>query len=260
MSKILQFESPPHKDLVFVILKCPYTTYKDSELTRKLFEKTVCLKYEGYFSKHDIGVQPVDGTDFLADHLLICENKNDDLTPLLGSKTLPLDVCPPNNIDWTIETFLRKENHEEHLCYLQEQMKRIEKKKKRISYHSSWTNHPKPQNDKETRNILKEMFPAITYHHHKEDNIQELLGLGVPQYKTHRYFYKWGYKPAHKDGRELEPVNFRVLNNIPGIFMHLQEWSPYAKEMADKYHALWDNRIIIGESDREMRKKVNRIA
>jgi hypothetical protein len=250
-----------HNNLELVILQCPYTTYLDDQQTRQMLEQTIKLKYTGYFNKHDRGVQPVDGTDFLSDHVLICKrNEQDELIPLLGSKFLPYDVCGPNNIDFTVEAFLKKEEHHPHLCYLQKELLRANYQNKRVCYHSSWTTHPNATSDREFNKTLKKIFMASSLLYCQEFQVDELYGLGVPKYRTDQFFYTWGYERVAVAGQDLADINFRVLNSISGVFMHLKEFSPDAYKYAEVFNEIWKRKTVIGLSDGQARQRDQQLA
>ncbi len=236
------------KNLVMVILKCPYLNWHNKN-TRELFTKMISLKLEGYQRKHFFGVMPIDQTDYIANHLLICKKeKNGDLIPISGVKSLPYDFCKVFRTDFTIELFLKKDNQLEHLHYVQNLIKESQESQRRISYYSSWTQSPSIRSDFELVQILKELFAAMTVLHHREEKTPDLLGLGLPKFKTDSFFYSWGFERAKLDKKELVNIPLRFLGGIDCVVMHLKHYSDYAKEMSNKYLNVWMNRVSVGKS------------
>jgi len=130
------------------------------------------------------------------------------------------------------------------------------KNKREISYYSSWTIHPKIRENKLNVKFLKEVLTAVTLLHHKEQQVHELLGLGVPRFKTNEYFTTWGYEEVKYQGKLLPRIYIETYSNVEVVFMHLKEFSNYAYLMSEKYLNLWKERIKIGDKlDFEKLKK-----
>ena len=236
--------------LQVVVLKCPYANWKNP-VTRKTFNDVISLKLDGYHDKHFFGVMPIDGADFLTDHILVCwRDDSGDLVPILGVKSLSYEICAPFFTDFTIESFLKKGEHWQHLERLNQILKSCEEKKQRISYYSSWTISPSVMDNRALITLLKDLFTACTVLHHREEGISELLGLGVPKFRTEHFFYKWGFERVEQCGHGLPNIPFRVLGGIDGVFIHLKKYSDFALSCAEKLEHFWKNRISIGVSPR----------
>ena len=238
-------------NLRVVVLKCPYANWHDPA-TQQLFSKMVSLKLSGYQPKHFFGVMPIDGTDFLADHLLICEENPEtgELLPILGVKSLSYGICEPFCTDFTIDAFLRKGGHKSHLQSLHEILEDCRKGGREIAYYSSWTVAPKANRDRELMALLKELFAAVTFHHHHQEGIDELLGLGVPKYRTDQFFISWGFERVRNKERELDNIPFRILGGIDGVFIHLKNYSRMVLESAAMHRDAWEERITVGKAPR----------
>lgn len=254
MAKILNFSKKINPRLKIIELKCPYASYKDDESVRKFYELMVCLKLEGYFSRHRRGCQPVDDSDFIADHVLICEETAEGLIPLLGSKFLPRDICQNNNIDFTIAKLMQDISFTQHYEYIALETMRAFNERKRVSYHGSWTMHP-DINKHPIRNQLKDIFAAISVHYCNDQGINELYGIGLPKLKTDTFFYNWGYERAKRGASILEEFPVKFLHSMPGVLMHLKNFNEFANQLAHEYRSLWENREVVGISDYESRNK-----
>ena len=236
--------------LKLVVLKCPYTTWHDP-VTQYFFNKTIELKIDGYQRKHFYGVLPFDQTDFVADHLLICTDDKYDvknLIPISGVKSLPHDICNPFKIDFTVSAFFKKSNQLKHLASVEESVAECLKANRRISYYSSWTQSPQIRKDPETVARMKEIFAAMTVFHHCEENITDLLGLGLPKFNTDQFFMNWGFERSTVNGAPVENVPLSFLDGIDCVLMHLRGYSDYAKSMTEKYMSLWSDRLVVGKS------------
>lgn len=235
------------ENLQVVILKCPYINWAQ-EKTQKFFSKMVSLKLKSYCEKHHVGVMPVDATDFISDHILICSSNNGELTPVLGVKSLDYERCKTFHVDFTIESFLKRGEHYEHLDFLYDTIKQCENNNRKISYYSSWATLPTVTRNRPLSNYLKKIFTGLTVLHHNEEGISDLLGLGVPKYRTDNFFYKWGFERVAHNGTDLENIPFFILGNIDGVFIHLKEYSQLALDCAEEALDLWEDRLVIGHN------------
>lgn len=252
------------KNIKLVILKCPYTTWHDP-ITQYFFVKTIELKIEGYQRKHFFGVMPFDQTDFVSDHLLICakDEKNNvvpisaaqplpfnvqTLKPISGVKSLAFDICNPFKLDFTVSAFFKKSNQPKHFASVQESIEECFKANRRISYYSSWTQSPLIRKNTEAVAVMKEIFAAMTVCHHREENITDLLGLGLPKFNTDKFFMNWGFERSTVQGEPVENVPLAFLDGIDCVLMHLRHYSDYAMQMTEKYAELWNDRLVVGQS------------
>ena len=228
-----------------VIIKCPYVNWSQKD-TQLYFSKMVSLKLKSYCEKHHVGVMPVDTTDFVADHILICSEEEGDLTPILGVKSLDYDRCNLFHIDFTIEAFLRKGGHQKHLKALYSILEKSKSKQEKISYYSSWAMRPEVSRDRPLATYIKKIYTGLTLLHHTHENIKHLLGLGVPKYRTDSFFYTWGFERISYDNHPLENIPFFILGNIDGVFIHLENYSQVAMDCAEEALEFWENRLVIG--------------
>ncbi len=229
-----------------VILRCPYTNM-DDPLTRELFTKMMYLKYKGYGNRHYAGTLPLDGTDYVADHPLICvRDEKLGLIPITGSKVISYDTCKFFNLDFALESCFKKGNNKVHLDTMNNIINTAQNSGKKIVYHGGYTIDPEIVKTDEDRALARELFIAVTTLYFKENKITELLGFGVPKYKTELFFYQWGYERCSLNGSELESFPVYFLPGCDGILMHLKEFSPAVIDLSDKYRFIWKNKTDLG--------------
>lgn len=230
-----------------VILRCPYMNMSDP-FTRDLFIKMMYLKYKGYGNRHLAGALPLDATDYVADHPLVCiRDEKLGLIPITGSKVISYDTCKFFNMDFALESCFKKGNNQVHLDELYKIINASQNKNKTIAYHGGYTIDPEIVKTEEDRAIARELFIGSTTLYFKENNISELLGFGVPKYKTELFFYQWGYERCAINGSELEAFPVYFLPGCDGILMHLKEFSSTVLEISDKYRFLWKQKTDLGK-------------
>jgi hypothetical protein len=204
---------------------------------------------------------PIDGSDFVTDHILVCsENSDGSFIPLLGSKSLPYDICGLFHLDFTIEKLLRSSGCHQHIEGLSKILEECRLSQRRISYFSSWTILPSVRKDLELVQTLKEIYAATTVLHHQEQNISDLLGLGLPKFHTEEFFFKWGFEKVELPRPEEEKLRLSSFGGIDAVFMHLKSYSDYALGMAKKYQNLWNSRINLGITVRDLNNQKIKIA
>lgn len=246
------------KNLKIVILKCPYINWKSSA-TQECFAKVVDLKLKSYCEKHHLGVMPVDTTDFICDHILVCEEEGDSLTPILGVKSLDYSRCDIFHVDFTISAFLKNGGHAEHLTALNEILDQCRQKDEKIAYYSSWAMLPEVTRNRPLATSLKNIFTGLTVLHHTHEGIAQLLGLGVPKYRTDQFFKTWGFDQVAREGQVLDNIPFFILGDIDGVFIHLKQYSEFALDCADNTMDMWKNRLVIGDSPRKEKSESSQL-
>ncbi len=229
-----------------VILRCPYMNMNDPQ-TRDLFTKMMHLKYKGYGNRHNEGTLPLDATDYIADHPLVCvRDEKLGLIPITGSKVVNYTSCRFFNMDFALESAFKKGNNKTHLDEMYSIISKAQANKTRIVYHGGYTIDPEIVKTEQERAVARELFIAATTLYFQENEITELLGFGVPKYKTELFFYQWGYERCKVNGIELEAFPVYFLPGCDGILMHLKHFSPTVLNLSDKYKFLWKNKKEIG--------------
>jgi hypothetical protein len=229
-----------------VILRCPFMNM-DNPLTRELFIKMMHLKYKGYGNRHLAGTLPLDATDYVADHPLVCiRDERLGLIPITGSKVISYETCKFFNLDFALESCFKKGNNTVHLETLYKIINDSQDNNNKIAYHGGYTIDPHLVKTDEERAIVRELFIASTTLYFKENNITELLGFGVPKFKTEQFFYHWGYERCSVQGTQLDSFPVYFLPGNDGILMHLKEFSNSVLDISDKYRFIWKDKTDLG--------------
>ena len=229
-----------------VILRCPYVNM-DNAASRELFTRMMHLKYKGYGNRHLAGTLPLDATDYVADHPLVCvRDPKLGLIPITGSKVIGFETCRFFNMDFALESCFKKGNNFVHLDTLYSIINKAQDNGKNIVYHGGYTIDPEIVKTDEDRALARELFIAATTLYFQENKISELIGFGVPKYKTELFFYQWGYERCAVNGAELPSFPVYFLPGCEGILMHLKNYSSSVIETSHKYKFLWNDKIEQG--------------
>jgi hypothetical protein len=92
---------PSGGKLKIIVLNSPYDTIQNP-LTQSLLAKTIAMKIAGYRKHYPYGVLPADSYDFVATHLILCEENNGDYEPLMGMKFTTYERCKIHNLEFPI--------------------------------------------------------------------------------------------------------------------------------------------------------------
>lgn len=243
-----------------VILRSPYLNLNNPQ-TMDLFSKMMHLKYKGYGNRHTLGTLPLDTTDFVADHPLIClRDEKLGLIPISGSKVITYDTCKFFNLEFAMESCFKKEGKIEHLNALTQIINNCKAADKSIAYHGGYTIDPSMIKTESEREKVREIFMGITALYFQENKVSELLGLGVPKFKTENYFYQWGYERCTSADSNLSEFPLYFLPGVNGVMMHLKEFSSNILEISLKYKFIWNNKIELGLPIEMSTKAINQAA
>lgn len=228
-----------------VILETPYDTWFEKG-AQELFSKMIGLKFTGYLKEHPYGSLPVDTSDFVANHLLVCDERNGELIPLMGYKTITLSRCRTHQLTFPALSLLSSSNAPtEHKQAVLEILNRCEANKIEVSYDSSWTIHPDARADRELTLELRDILTSVVSRYHREYEIPEILGLGVVKLKTAKLFATWGLEPMSVNGEPLPTFTLSSLQGAEVLLVHGKPFSETALALTERYANFWEERVTI---------------
>src|SRR4051812_31740164 len=78
--------------LKIIVLDCAYDTISEPA-TQEILGKVAALKIFGYRASHGYGILPVDSTDFVGKHTIVCEETPDGDRVLAATKSITIRCC-----------------------------------------------------------------------------------------------------------------------------------------------------------------------
>jgi hypothetical protein len=228
-------------NLRMVILNCPYDTWDQAE-TRDLFGKMASLKLRGYGSEYSYGVLPLDTTDFVGCHFMLCEDRRGQLQPIMACRMTTLERCRVHRLTFPALALAAMADTAQHVETVQAIVERCERRGSGIAYDGSLTIDPRIRRE---RRIVRDVFTAMFVLVHDAYGVQETIAGAVLRLKTGKYLSSFGYRALDRDGVPLAPVAVQPLLGEPVLLMHLAEFASDARAMADQYLRLWDRRLTI---------------
>jgi len=235
------------QDFQLVVIDSPYEIL-ERPLVEHLFTKMVGLKKQGYGSNYPHGVLPVDTTDFIATHVLLCQKKKDQsLLPIMGYKTITLEKCREYNLKFPGLTLVQNAQMPVHAQVVESIMQRCEQQAKGLAYLGSWTVDPifkeKLKNKQEPKANLREAFLAFYRQLYRQQNVAEVIIGGTLRFGTEKIFYGLGHRALALNGQELSPIKVAHLIKEPVLVMHSAAFNETSAEAEKKWQVVWDERI-----------------
>lgn len=244
------------QDFQLVIMDSPYEIVEQSVLVDHLFMQMMSLKKQGYEKHYQHGVLPVDTSDFVATHVLLCRRKRDQsLQPIMGYKTITLDRCQEFNLRFPGLSLVQNAQMPEHTKVVEDIMQRCEKEQKKLAYLGSWTVDPEYRKRPGPHEDLREAFKAFYRLLYREQNVAEVLIGGTLRFKTEKVFAELGHKALSQNGQELSHIHVAHLNKEPVLVMHSQEFNDSSKLAEQKWQDVWQERIHLEKELLQARQK-----
>lgn len=228
-----------------VELDCPYDSW-DEPKTKDLFHKAVSLKIRGYQAEYPYGVLPIDTSDFVGVHHLVCEERSDGLQPIMAYRTITSSRCKAHRMGFPPLTLMQLLKLPSHEIAIRNLLVEVEAANRVVGYASSLTIDPNYRGDP----LLKEILKATHVLYHREAGIRHVVGGGVLRFKVDSLYSFWGYDRLSYENIELPPVEVPfVMNEVTGFFV-LRDFSQQSLDFAEQYRALWNRRVrILPKSD-----------
>ena len=235
------------KKLKFVILDCPIDHWNDP-VVKNLFQKLIDLKLKGYRSRYGSAVLPIETVDFIATHVLTCEETADGLVPLMGNRCITTERCKRFNMKFPLLSLVEECQSPVHVQAIE---KFLHHTTKNSRYFGSWTGDPElAQTSPEFFKELFHMFYASQVYACPNAEKEEIFTCGNLVLKTERHIKFLGYDEFKDGDQALPPFSAFFISNHPSVvFKTSKGYSDLAKLDAEKYKQLWENRIIISSSD-----------
>jgi hypothetical protein len=241
-------------ELKIFIVECPYDTW-DQAPTQELFGKMVSLKLSGFRARHAYGVMPVDIYDYIATHLLVCEQTPQGLRVLMGYKTISYDRCKTHRVPFPmLAVFGKSPEAREHEQETQAILSRCETQGIPLAYTGSWTLDPAVRKDKGLADDLRSIFEAMYVFCPETYGFRELICGCVPRLKTDLLLEEWGQKRATKqNGELLPPVSVSHLQGDQVVMMHLKgEFTASVRARVERWRSLWESRTVVAVQNAEV--------
>lgn len=236
-----------------VLLSNPVSTW-DDPLTRDLFFQLISLKLKGYGRSYPDGVIAVDSVDFIADHLLLCEERRDGgLRVLMGYKSVLQSRCEHYHFPFPALPLLKSSKADQYIPKIEKILADAKKRGEELAYSSSWTIDEHAQQNRELNRYLRKLFTTMIVGYHRDHNIPQWMTCGVVRFRTDEYFNFLG-------GQALTDAFAQYsLEGEPVRMFHIAQHSEQALASAAENEHVWKNRLYIAPKT-EVTENVEKLA
>jgi hypothetical protein len=247
MSNVIQLH--PKKDFSeqyqIVILDCPYNSFQDVE-TQTLFSKFVAMKLAGYQKEYPYGVLPFGSYDMIATLVMLCE-KNADGTfePIMVFKSTSSERCEAFRLPFEMLELFRNPEAAEHKEATLNILASAKSRGVNVGYNSSWTILSKVRENKELVKLARDVTVMLLNNYYMTYGMKEVLIGGAVRFKVDQLQLFVGWKHLQHENKVLPAIGCPFLFGEQTALMHLTEFSQGAKDMAEQYKSLWENRVVI---------------
>ncbi len=246
--------------LRFVVLKSPFQMWMraDHDSFARLFHEMVGMKLRGYGKEYPAGVLPVDTSDLIATHLLVCDqDEKGELHPITGFKTTSLSDCLHHQIAFPALGLVQAAEAPQHIQAILAVMKAAQASGKSLSYTGSWTIEPNLRTNKQLTGQLIQMFRASYVFYHMDTKIDEVITGGTIRFKADSLLGNMGHDPLLLNGQQLPPIRVKHLFGEPVAVLHLKAFTKEAQEQSEPFQKLWRERIeISADSMSEVQRRL----
>lgn len=235
------------KDLKIVIMKSPFRLWAKGgdPAFATLFHEMIGLKLRGYGAEYPEGVMPVDTSDFIATHLLVCRTHGDRLVPLTGFKSTLLSDCEAHRVAFPALGLVQAAESAPHVSYVRQTMARVQAAGLTLAYTGSWTIEPELRRDRALAQELVALFKAMYVFHHLDEKVDEVFTGGTIRFKADVLLGRLGHDPIVHEGETLPPLRVRHLFDEPVSLLHLKSFTKSARDGVEPYRGIWENRLVI---------------
>lgn len=206
-----------------------------------LMGKVFHIKYETYGQVHAPGVIPVDKADFFATHLILCQESTDGLTPIFAYRSVTWERCLAHRQEFPALSVVQQDGNDVLTQKMKQVMELYKETPGSISWDSAWAQDPNVRVGKsaEQKEQLREITMAIGCLHHEAMDIPHMVTLGTLKVKTDVFFHTMGLRPLVDQQKFAYSAQFGSEVEV----YHGVGFSPQAKACAEKYRAIWDQRV-----------------
>ncbi len=256
----MDFEQIIRKKYRFVLLRCPYELM-DYSLVQNLLPKLIHFKTTGYRKEYDRHVLPFDTSDFIASHLLMCEQTSaGDLIPVLGMKSVTLKKCDDHRITLPMLGMLEGlQSTSDHKSVIQKMIEsyRSTHHEEKLAYNGSFTIHPRLREDKVLMKYLWEVSFSLMTNYYMEYQINHVIAVCATQFNVHKKKeqHGWNFIPDLSGGK-LNEYQSKCLFGASLVPMELTDVAVKGRETSEKFKDMWNDRIILDLEHLEELKKV----
>lgn len=239
-----------------VILDSLYDNIHDDQALQ-LFAKAARLKIQGYQGNYTFPVLPVDQTDFIATHILLCEKSATGLEPIMGYKIVTFDQCQRFKQEFPAFHVIGSQTSlPDHFTAIAAEVGQAQEGRERLGYIGSWTVRPNLDDKRTMARHCRDVSTATLVLMCRELGLTRGLTFAVRRFKVEKYHESMGLKPLEHEGKALEPFPYEAFfGELCSVsLLDTKAFSEEAKSMAVRYQDLWKERLVLRSDPAAVKK------
>jgi hypothetical protein len=227
-----------------VTLEQPLECFNDP-VAAALIRQTAQLRLSGYREEQTADFLPLDATDYVANHLIVCDESRGSMRPIMTYKFIELKKALHHRLEFPALTIARTSRRPDHERAVYRIMEECEARRRTLAYAGSWTISPEVRRDRAFVRILKDLTVALHPLYMQEYGIDESILVGVIKHRSPEVLARMGYVPLKLEGKVLPSFPWHFLNDDEVQMLHLNSFSTEALELAGQFRFLWKSRLRI---------------
>lgn len=230
-----------------VVLRSFYDTF-DSAKAQEAFSGMAALKLKGYLAEYPYGALPVDTTDFVATHFVLCRKRKISrapFEPIMAHKWVSSQRCSAHNLHFPAVTILGT-GYPDLRESIEGILEHNQRSGRQVHYGSSWTIDPMIRRTNRPLALeLRSLFIAANVFYFDENPGDLFMVCGVKKFKTDKIFTSLGYDSIALKSKKEPSFNHAFVAKEEMVVMTSSKASVDARSAALRFKALWDARIEI---------------
>jgi len=185
------------RDRLMVKIVTIHNFYKSctNRLVKELFGEMLLVKQEGYGPDYPESFLPLDSSDFVATHHLLCLEAWGSLEPIAGLRHCVQSVCEPYHVISPLLALVEDAGQEPHISQLRRLIREHRESGRELISSGGFTIKKAKRTDRALSTLLKELVVALMCDDHWKHGNATLIGGGVIRFKTEQLWERSGYKP-----------------------------------------------------------------
>lgn len=234
--------------LRIVLLDCPYDTI-DSKITQMLFGRIAALKINGYRREYPYGVLPVGTLDFIAQHLVVCEERQGELFPVIGMKTITLARCDQFNQRFPAYDLVAGHADDRWERAMHEFIDNAVRRNEPVAYASSLTADQAYRTNPVLKKFLWDVSALLFIRFFSTERIGPVISGSTVRFKVQEMTKFVGHEDLTLNGEPLPVMPCKPFFGEPVKLMALRKPPQEALDWAKQLDTLWQSRIVISAPD-----------
>jgi len=240
------------KGFRLVALECPYDILHH-EPVQTLFSKVIALKIKGYLHEHPYGVLPVDSSDFIGDHLVLCKvDENENWIPIMAQKSLSLRRARLHSVAFPFSALADSHSafprHREFFQnWVTQLSSRLGHADHEITYESAVTIDPELRVNPPLRQWVRDLIWVQNARFHQGRGTKSSLTLAATQFKMHEAFNAIGYQSAADRWGGLADLELPAGDDKANLRLMVRsgDFPPTLAPLIEANAELWEDRLIL---------------